>query len=393
MGHEVLYMSAEEAAKALDVTVATLYAYVSRKQIRSERVEGSRARRYWRADIERLRGNDQAAVEPREKPFFTETSITLITDGGLYFRGHDAVELAKTHSLESVAALLWGMDEDALFKGGAPETPEELHAMNAEFRHMGLLERCVAFFPLIERANPRAYDLSPTGYARTGAELIRWVAAFVAKASKPATQPLHRFLAKALKAPPGAEELIRALLVLSTDHEFDPITYSVRSVANVGVTAYQAVTVGLIASQGQRFQAERYGSATRMLQEILTEKDGATAIVKRLRNGQALSGFSMRNGRSDPRTGAIVHVLQDTLGADRTLKNLLAAQRAAQETAGFTMDFIMPALFAGHRLGLASEELAVSALGRMVGWIAHAMEQYHGNDLVRPRAVYVGPLP
>jgi len=28
-----------------------------------------------------------------------------------------------------------------------------------------------------------------------------------------------------------------------------------------------------------------------------------------------------------------------------------------------------------------------------VGWIAHAMEQYHRNALVRPRAAYVGPLP
>jgi citrate synthase len=55
MASDALYLSAEQAARALEVTVATLYAYVSRKQIRSERIAGSRARRYWRADIERLR--------------------------------------------------------------------------------------------------------------------------------------------------------------------------------------------------------------------------------------------------------------------------------------------------------------------------------------------------
>jgi citrate synthase len=37
--------------------------------------------------------------------------------------------------------------------------------------------------------------------------------------------------------------------------------------------------------------------------------------------------------------------------------------------------------------------LAVTGLGRVVGWIAHAMEQYHRNALVRPHAAYVGPLP
>lgn len=393
MGHEDLYMNAEEAAKALDVTVATLYAYVSRKQIRSEKIEGSRARRYWRADIERMRGSSPAAAEPPAKELIAQSSITLITDGGLYFRGHDAVELAKTRSLESVAALMWKMEESALFQVTAPEMPDELAAMRARLGHVGLLERCAAFFPLIESANPRAYDLSPAGYARTGVELIRWVATFVSHASKPTAQPLHTVLAKGLKAPPGADELIRTLLVLSTDHEFSPITHAVRAVANVGVTAYQAVTVGLIASRGQRFQAERYGSALGMLQEILGEKDGAAAIIRRLRNGQPLSGFLPHNALGDPRTEALLDAMRATLRQDRDFKKLLQAQRAARETAGVEIDFILPAIFVGHRMGLAGEELAITAVGRMVGWIAHAMEQYHDNELVRVRVAYTGPLP
>ena len=35
----------------------------------------------------------------------------------------------------------------------------------------------------------------------------------------------------------------------------------------------------------------------------------------------------------------------------------------------------------------------VFALGRSVGWIAHALEQREGGQLIRPRAVYSGPLP
>ena len=35
----------------------------------------------------------------------------------------------------------------------------------------------------------------------------------------------------------------------------------------------------------------------------------------------------------------------------------------------------------------------VFALGRIIGWIAHAIEQYNAGTLVRPRATYVGPVP
>ena len=33
------------------------------------------------------------------------------------------------------------------------------------------------------------------------------------------------------------------------------------------------------------------------------------------------------------------------------------------------------------------------ALGRTIGWIAHALEQRQHGQLIRPRAVYVGPVP
>jgi citrate synthase len=37
--------------------------------------------------------------------------------------------------------------------------------------------------------------------------------------------------------------------------------------------------------------------------------------------------------------------------------------------------------------------LVLFALGRTVGWIAHAMEQYAVHSLIRPRAAYTGPSP
>jgi citrate synthase len=37
--------------------------------------------------------------------------------------------------------------------------------------------------------------------------------------------------------------------------------------------------------------------------------------------------------------------------------------------------------------------LALFALGRTIGWIGHAIEQYQLNQLIRPRARYTGPAP
>lgn len=389
-----LYLHADEAAKALGVSVTTLYAYVSRKQIRSERVPGSKARRYWKADIDRLRGRDVPMPESTfETPVPAQTAITLITEKGLYFRGRSAVELAGTATLESLAALIWEVDEKEIFGVPAPGVPPLLAALQPTMQESGLSERWFASFPLIERADPRAYDLTGAGYTRTGADVLRWFAALVARASAPSAEPIHRFLAKQLRAPKGFDEVIRTLLVLSADHEFDPITYAVRATANVGVTPYQAVSAGLIASQGQRFHAERYGSCLRFLHEILTGKNGADAVIARLRSGQPLVGFGAPRSCPDPRTEPMMTVMSHVLSRDRDFKRLLEAQQAALEIAGAPMDFFVTALFVGHKLGLAGEEHAVSGVGRIVGWIAHAMEQYLHSELVRPRARYVGQLP
>ena len=37
--------------------------------------------------------------------------------------------------------------------------------------------------------------------------------------------------------------------------------------------------------------------------------------------------------------------------------------------------------------------LALFVVGRTVGWIAHAIEQYQSDVLIRPRARYTGPRP
>lgn len=108
-------LSAREAAETLGVTLETLYAYVSRGQIRSEAGEGpSRARRYSAEDIVRLKARKEQRRDPEAAvqgaldwgaPVL-ESQLSLIENGRLYYRGHDAVDLARSRTFEEVAALL-----------------------------------------------------------------------------------------------------------------------------------------------------------------------------------------------------------------------------------------------------------------------------------------------
>ncbi len=393
---EELFLDASQASELLGVSISTLYSYVSRKRVRSEPIEGTRSRKYWKADIEKLarKAPDSTAVTP-QAPLLSLSRITLLTNGGLYFRGQDAIQLSENLTLESLAALLWQADEGKAFGKAPADASKSWQQLRTSLQDLTVQERAIAMFPMIERADPRAYDLSPEGFARTGAAVLRWYATLLVQAPKPSDQPLHIFVARALKAPPNFEDVIRRLLVLSADHEFDPTTYAVRAVANVGVTPYQAVTIGLIAIQGQRIQAERFGASRRFIEEILSEKDGRAAAIRRLRSGEPLPGFIGGSSPTDPdpRAVALTRSLDLVLDGDREWNQLRQAERVIFEATGKTANFIVPALFIGRRLGLRGNELALAGLGRLAGWIAHAKEQFHENPLIRPRATYVGQLP
>jgi len=109
------FLTAAQAAAALGITRATLYAYTSRGQLRSEPVPGrTRERRYYREDVDRLKARKAGRRDPANaaahglhwgEPVL-DSGITLIHGDTFYYRGRDAVQLAETSSVEDAAALL-----------------------------------------------------------------------------------------------------------------------------------------------------------------------------------------------------------------------------------------------------------------------------------------------
>ena len=110
------WITAHEAVELTGVRMQTLYAYVSRGKIRS-RQDGADSRRslYHRDDVARMagrqRGQRNAATVGGAMEWgdpVMPSAISTVRDGRLWYRGADAVELARASQLEDVAAVLWG---------------------------------------------------------------------------------------------------------------------------------------------------------------------------------------------------------------------------------------------------------------------------------------------
>jgi len=118
-------------------------------------------------------------------------------------------------------------------------------------------------------------------------------------------------------------------------------------------------------------------------------------IAERLRRGERLPGFGHRlYPDHDPRAVALLSMLAE---AYPTSPALALAQAIIREATAVTsgapsIDFALAVL--EHTLQLPyGAGLTLLAVGRTAGWIGHALEQYQGQRLIRPRARYIGVPP
>ena len=397
------YLSAAEAARALGITRPTLYAYASRDQLRSEPVPGRpKERRYHRDDVERLqrrkvarRDPDAAAAEGLHwGGAVLESGITLIHDGHMYFRGHDAAELAETAGVEEVAAILWATSETErgdLFGQPCVLASRRLAQVRActddPFRQ---LQVALAAAATVDVASS---DLRPSAVRQTGARIIRLLTAVLTRDTR--RQPIvHRAL-QASWAPraAGVGVAIRTALVLCADHELNVSTFTARCAASAGASPYDVVSAAMATLTGYK-----HGGASErvlaLLSEAATPKEAWAAIASRLRRGERVPGFGHPLYPSgDPRAVVLLQLAQAAGDgpAWRAIRSLWRAGSTLLHDAP-NLDFGLAALTRAY--GLPDEApLLLFALGRTTGWIAHAMEEYASGQLIRPRAHYVGPSP
>ena len=397
------YLSAGRAAEELGVSVSTLYAYVSRGMVRSEAVEGKKRNRRYRAeDVRRLKERKERRRDPDGvvegalhwgTPVM-ESGITLIDDGRLYYRGREVVDLAGQKSIEEVAALVWTGDEAMapdLFLREEKPLSGRIRTVLSSVAGMPPVEMFQVLLPLAAAEDPAAYDLRPSAVARTGARILRLMTKAAAVEDAPS-------LAETLGRGWGPGEigagLLDAALVFCADHELPVSTFAARCVASSGASPYAVVLAGLAALGGIKHGGE-IELAEAFLREAEVAGDARAVISGRLRCGERIPGFGHSlYPKGDPRGAGLLRLVAETNPESLavTLSEAVAWEVLRLLGGRPTVDFALATV--GRALGLpAGGAVALFGLGRTVGWIGHAIEQYESDSLIRPRARYVGEQP
>lgn len=395
------FLSAGEASRALGVTRATLYAYVSRGLVRSEPGRGpSRARRYAREDIERLRRRAEERRDPDKVAAHAlawgvpvlESSITLIAGDALYYRGHDVVALARGASVESVASLIWTGRLDATRPPQHASATRRPAGASARRTREPFVARAQAALALASAVDAQAFGLRPEAVVRTGWRILD----LLVGVASPRTHGdrIDAALARGWRVAGGGEALIRMALILCADHELNVSAFTARCVASAGSHPYATVIAGLAAIEGVK-----HGGSTARAEALLATmrrtRSIRAALTERLRHGLRLEGFGHPlYRRGDPRAAALLALLAERFPRSAELRFIRKFGRVGTSLTGEqpNVDFALAAV--SRVLGLPSGSgLTLFAIARTIGWIGHALEQYALDQIIRPRARYVGVPP
>jgi len=387
------WLDADEAVQTLGVTRATLYAYVSRGRIRSEAAPGgARRRRYSRDDIERLKARSRERRNPEKAAEqalhwglpILESAITLIAEERIFYRGHDAGVLARERSVADVAALLWTGAADGSSLGSPPRTPAATRVREG----IPFIAAAQSALALASADDALAYDLRPRTVAQTGWRIV-WLLTRLAAGGGRGAETVDATLASAWNAP-RAVDLIRAALIACADHELNVSTFTARCVASAGASPYNVAIAGLAALEGTK-----HGGTTARVDAswdaLRQAGDLRAALAERLRRGEVIEGFGHPLYRGGEPRASLLLAMLPKCKTTAFARELTAAAKAVIGEAP-TVDFALVAV--ARALGLPSgAALTLFAIGRTIGWIGHAIEQYEANAIIRPRAKYVGATP
>lgn len=407
--HEDGLLTADEAARRLNVKRATVYAYVSRGLLERKTLSGATGSFFDAMEVERLADRGRKGRRPgRLTPTF-RSAITTSHRGELYYRGRRACSLAVSERYEDVAHLLW---EDRLDRGSVFRPDQRVAAMLREVGGSlpsGVLpfDRARAFVPVAATMDPMRHDLNGVSVtARVSRLMATLVAAMPTQSPLPDTGEggdidFANRLWSALSPSPPSDDLVRilnAVLVLTADADVtSPTTVAARLGASVGADIYSVIAAGMHCSGGPVQSASSLA-----VESYLGTFDGRGSvgeiIGERLRQGQALPGFGHhRFPEGDRRAALILDMLARSDGPPARVERL-GEFLDMQKTRGLpppNIGFAIAALAYVSGMVRGSGDL-IFAIARTAGWAAHAIEQYNsGVDLPRPPSLYIGrsPLP
>lgn len=377
-----------EALERLGVKTQTLYAYVSRGRI-TARPDPADPRRslYAAADIARLSsGRDETGAEAAPSRFTPlaapavrgetriPSSLSLIAEGRLFYRGLDAVQLSQSSTMEDVARLLWDARDANPFVGLGPRL-DPVTGVNARMRLFAALSRRAQEDAGSEGREPAALKAEAASVLNEVIDAI---------AGPGPRLHFHQRVGRGWKVLERDNALIRRALVLTADEASTPAAVTTRLAAQGGASIAGAALAGLVTQSGSPAQA----SVRRAIDLVLEARRDPAEVCARRAASADLPGFGGSLWpQGDPRAAAL-------LAATDLPADLAAVAREGEAASGAPANLGLALALTARRLDLPRDGAAdLMMIGRLVGLLGHALDQVIEGSPSRVRLRYVGPRP
>jgi citrate synthase len=196
---------------------------------------------------------------------------------------------------------------------------------------------------------------------------------------------------------PEDAKIIDLDLVLHAEHSSNASTFAARGAAGTGADIGAAIVAAIATLKGP-FHGGAAEAVQKTVEEIGDPQRAIEYIREKTEAGEKVMGFGHRVYKAeDPRGAELRGVARDLghkRGNDRWFQILQEVERAMEpyRAKGIypNVDFYAGAVYS--LLGIPEEQfIPMFAVGRMPGWVAHVLEQYEDNVLIRPLLEYTGP--
>ncbi|MDG5775655.1 citrate synthase [Haloarculaceae archaeon H-GB2-1] len=341
--------------------------------------------------------------------------------GRLIYRGYAIEDLAREASYEEVVYLLWhghlpdAEELDSFRSKMVPERAVDEDVLstvrtlaNAEEKPMAALRTSVS---MLSAHDPDS-DADPTNREaglRKGRRITAKIPTIIAAYNRirNGQEPLEPrddlgHAANFLYMLNGEEpdevlaETFDMALVLHADHGLNASTFSTMVTASTLSDLHSAITSAIGTLKGPL-----HGGANQDVMEMLqtidqSESDPIEWVENALEEGRRISGFGHRvYNVKDPRAkilGERSKALGEAAGDLKWYEYSTKIEEYLAEDKGLApnVDFYSASTY--YQMGIPIDLYTpIFAMSRAGGWIAHAIEQYDDNRLIRPRGRYVGP--
>jgi len=336
--------------------------------------------------------------------------------GRLIYRGYDAIDLAEGSSFEEVTYLLWhgrlpGAGELAAFRA-MPDTDDLPWPIITQMRLLPVTAHPMSVLRTAVSALEAWDDGGDTGVEatlRTACRLLRWLPWLVATHHRirrgldpvmpcPDKSIADNFLYTLHGQEPTATALqaLDAALILHADHELNASTFAARVTAATLTDIYSALTSAIGALKGS-LHGGANEQVIRMLDEIGTPDLAEAWVLDALAHKRKVPGFGHRVYRTDDPRATVLRAyaahLSHLAGDTRRFDISVAVEQAMRRYSKVypNVDFYSGICYTA--MGIPADLFTpIFACSRLAGWIAHILEQWEHNRLIRPKAEYTGPM-